>query len=604
MKNLCWFLGTMMVVGGGCGAAADSTLGTKEGGSGRSAQGGAGGSSGGNVGPSAGERPTLSMDAAPPPEKESNLDFLAPQAGGRYVYVANPGRNTVTVIDSETLAIREVAAGSAPTFLATVPGKDIALVINAGSHTLSIVRGANPPGAAILRIVSKANAIAVAPDGRHAVVWFDASLANTTTQNPALTGSTQDVSVVDLSGTSDVAPVSMTVGYKPSAVVFSSDGAAAFMVTEDGISQLRFAEIKGPSIAPLTRIDNKSVVLVRADAGAPDATSIEDAGAPAGDGGGQVGEAGAPEAGIPQAPSETPTGESPTPPAPSGGRPVDVSVTPDGHYAIARREGGSELLLVDLKVNKVTAIRLSSEVTDLDMLPSGAQAFAVLRSESKLVRLDIPAGFGDAGHQAVWQFAGEFIGSATMSSSGRYALLYTTAVSSNSLVKFDLTTLETTTIPLRKAIRAVAIAPSESSALVLHTKVSGNPAAAGLSEQEFLDRSYGYTLVDLPTTRTNQVLTPANPNPFVITPDSSYAFVLLRDDSASVRIAQSIALDSFLTQDFALSSPPHSISALSATTHKVFVGQVHPQGRISFIDWKDGSMQSVTGFVLSGGIQQ
>ena len=98
--------------------------------------------------------------------------------------------------------------------------------------------------------------------------------------------------------------------------------------------------------------------------------------------------------------------------------------------------------------------------------------------------------------------------------------------------------------------------------------------------------------------------TAAEPNPFAITPDSKFAFVLLRDDAASIRIAQQISLESFATVDYPLGSPPNSIAALASASHKVFVGQVHPEGRISFIDWVTGDVQSVTGFALNGRIQQ
>jgi hypothetical protein len=63
--------------------------------------------------------------------------------------------------------------------------------------------------------------------------------------------------------------ISMSVGLNPSAVVFSSDSAAAFVVTDDGISELRFANITAPAIAPFTAIGNTSVVSLAADGGAP-----------------------------------------------------------------------------------------------------------------------------------------------------------------------------------------------------------------------------------------------------------------------------------------------------------------------------------------------
>ncbi len=63
-----------------------------------------------------------------PPEVEERRDFETPRAGARYVYVANPRRDTVAVIDSTTLAIRSVEAGDGPTYLNAVPGRDIAIV--------------------------------------------------------------------------------------------------------------------------------------------------------------------------------------------------------------------------------------------------------------------------------------------------------------------------------------------------------------------------------------------------------------------------------------------------------------------------------------------
>ncbi len=157
---------------------------------------------------------------------------------------------------------------------------------------------------------------------------------------------------------------------------------------------------------------------------------------------------------------------------------------------------------------------------------------------------------------------------------------------------------------IHKTIRAVAIAPDEKTALVLHTRTTPTSTSTPLSQQDIVDQSYGYTMVDLATGFTKLQLTPADPTLFAITPDSSNAFVLLRDDKASVRVAEQISLSSFLATDYALGSPPNSIAALSPATHKVFVGQVYSEGRISFIDWLTGNVESVTGFALNGRIQQ
>jgi hypothetical protein len=651
MKNkalvLCSVIGALAAGCGGESASSDK--------GGESNGSGAGGSQGSS---SSGSKPGINLDGtgggagsgASAPEQETKVDYLAPRAGDRRVYVANPTRNTVTIIDSTTLAISEQATGDTPTVVATVPGKDVALVVNAGSHTLRVLRAAATCGNRF-PIVAKANAISISPDGLHAVVWFD-SAQSTPGITTSSAGSTQEVSVVGLGATCEADKAfSVSVGYNPTSVVFSSDSSAAFVVTDDGISELRFAEIKGASIAPFTLIDNRAVTLVTPDAGASNSDSqpslpshgwSDDGGAPDdADGTPDVDALPGEEAGVSPGldasrgdagvgPSDGP-GDSAGQPADAGdrtdsrvvrdlrpadpadsapvvkGKAVDVSVTKAGDYAIARREGSGALLLIDLKAKTVSTTLLSSEVTDLDLVDTvtGAQAFAVLRSESKLVRLDIPAGFSDTSRRQEWPFEGATIGSVTISPKGTYALLYTTATASKDLAVFDLVKAQVLTSPkINKTIRAVAIAPDERTALVLHTRTTPSSSSSNLSPQDIVDQSYGYTMVDLASGYAKLQLTQADPAPFAITPDSSHAFVLLRDDKASVRIAERISLTSFMATDFPLGSPPNSIAALSPTTHKVFVGQVYSEGRISFIDWITGDVESVTGFALNGRIKQ
>jgi hypothetical protein len=573
-----------------------------------------------------------------PAEQKENLNFLPPLAGARYVYVANPTSNTVDVIDSTNLSITQLAPGDTPTYLATVPGQDVALVINVGSHTLRVLSDVRMNSGPI-PIVALANAIAVAPDGAHAVIWFDASQTDTTTGSTSsggmpVTGSTQEVSVVSLTPATTTTPaqgsvISMSVGYNPSAVVFSSDGTAAFVVTDSGISELRFALITEPDIAPFITIDNGTTSLVAVDAGATRDTEpplAADASEGTGGNTGLDGSVASVDAlsssadggASAQADGESvsahdagpaPLGDAPSGTPPTAGPPadvVDVSVTPDGAYAIARRDGTSQVLLVDLQSGSVTTLNLSSAVTDLVVLPSGSAAFAVLREESKLVRLSIPGGFTTASQRTTWQFQGETVGSVTMSAQGKYAVLYTTAIPVDSLIVFDLGSESYQTVALQMAVRAVAVAPDENTALVLHTPsgLAGTGGSPGTRSASTAASSYGYTMIRLADGFTKLQQTAADPNPFAITPNSSYAFVLLRDDNAGVRIAERISLTSFLTDDFPLGSPPDAIAALAQDIHKVFVSQVYSEGRISFIDWLSGSVQTVTGFGLNGGIQQ
>jgi len=564
---------------------------------GSSGSNGSGGSPSIIVGPAA-------ADAALPPENEQKLDFLAPQAGARYVYVANPSRNTVSIIDSTNLSVVEVEPGDSPTYVSTVPGEDTALVVNAGSHTLAILTGnTSPEKKRGIPIVAKANTISIAPDQQHAVIWFDSSqlgIAGSGGSSTSTTGSTQEVSVIDLAPTATNVSVTMIVGYNPSAVVFSSDSdpssAAAFVVTDDGISELRFASITTSSIAPFTPIGNGTTVSLARDAGT---TPVSDGSTASFDGGSTTDL----RAGIDSTALDTgPASPDLAVTATGTGKAVDVSVTATGTYAVARREGSAELLLVDLKTHTVSSLLLSSPITDLDLLPSGAQAFAVLRNESTLVRIEIPGSFTAGAPVKSWPFTNVTVGSVTLTPKGNFAVLYTTAVASESLVIFDVASELPRTVELHQPIRAVAIAPDERSALVLHP--AGSTSSTGGNNGSTTTKVHGYTMVRLQDGFTKLQNTAAEPNPFAITPDSKFAFVLLRDDAASIRMAQKISLESFATIDYPLGSPPNSIAALASTSHKVFVGQVHPEGRISFIDWVTDDVQSVTGFALNGRIQQ
>jgi hypothetical protein len=402
------------------------------------------------------------------------------------------------------------------------------------------------------------------------------------------------------------------------------------VVTDDGIFELRFANITAPAIAPFTPLGNSSPVSFAADAGAPlpsapgtqtlDSGATADSQPPPIDGGASGVlplDSGTLDAGATQdllaARSDSGTTQNAAPdvapvaPTSYSGKPVDVSVTSAGDYAIARIDGSPELLLVNLKTHTVTSLIMSSQVTDLDLLPASNQAFAVLRDESKLVRIDIPDGFTGGKPQVAWPFDGITIGSVTLSAQGKYAVLYTTAIPSKILVIVDFAKNERLTVELTRPIRAIAIAPDENSALVvsaLPTSSGGGGTTGQISSTS--DTGYGYSMVRLADGYRRVVDTPANPDPFLITPDSTYAFVLLRDDKASVRIAERISLTSYQVDDFLLGSPPNSIAALSGS-HNVFVGQVYSEGRISFIDWTTNnatSVRTVTGFALNGRIQQ
>lgn len=540
----------------------------------------------------------------PPPEREERRTFQTPQAGGRFVYVANPTRDSVAVIDSRSLAIQTVEAGDGPTFLTTVPGQDVALVINVSSHTLTILRTTEAGTTTTsVPVVPGANALAVAPDGRHAIAYLDTETAGATLG----TGSFQDISLVTLDPTRDTS-VQLSVGFRPIEVLFSADGASGFVVTEDGVSILRFAEITGPTIIPNVSLDELGPIAPR-DAG-PDAAPDAAADVPddvAGDASGDA----AGDASVDVTPDVTPdAAPDVAPDAPTADvTPIaqvparDISITRDGRYAIARVEGTSTLRLIDLTTRAITPYAATGAVTDLDIAPDGSFALAVVRERSEVLRIPIPAGFTAPSMVTRVEATGEFVGSVTFAPDGSRALLYTTALPLERVTLMDLAAPAPAlqVIRLRKAVRAVAFSPDSRSALLVHSHSPGSPDDATVDLETRIDRSFGYTLLDVGTRFAKLQLTPTEVGPFAIVTDGSHAFVLLRDDARQVAQAHRVSLRSFAVDTLTLGSPPSSVGVVSGT-QRAFIGQEHPEGRITFVDWTSGALQSVTGFELNSRI--
>lgn len=540
----------------------------------------------------------------PPPEREERRTFQTPQAGGRFVYVANPTRDSVAVIDSRSLAIQTVEAGDGPTFLTTVPGRDVALVINVSSHTLTILRTTDAGTTTTsVPVVPGANALAVAPDGRHAIAYLDTETAGATLG----TGSFQDISLVTLDSARDTS-VQLSVGFRPIEVLFSADGASGFVVTEDGVSILRFAEITGPTIIPNVSLDELGPIAPR-DAG-PDAAPDAAADVPGDVAGDASGDA-AGDASVDVTPDVTPVvtpDAAPDAPAadvtPIAQVPArDISITRDGRYAIARVEGTSTLRLIDLTTRAITPYAAMGAVTDLDIAPDGSFALAVVRERSEVLRIPIPAGFTAPSTVTRVEATGEFVGSVTFAPDGSRALLYTTALPLERVTLMDLAAPAPAlqVIRLRKAVRAVAFSPDSRSALLVHSHSPGSPDDATVDLETRIDRSFGYTLLDVGTRFAKLQLTPTEVGPFAIVTDGSHAFVLLRDDAHQVAQAHRVSLRSFAVDTLTLGSPPSSVGVVSGT-QRAFIGQEHPEGRITFVDWTSGALQSVTGFELNSRI--
>jgi DNA-binding beta-propeller fold protein YncE len=495
--------------------------------------------------------PPPSGDGGMPLPPEVEYDFGAPISSERYVYVAMTAQDSLARIDGKTLAVTSTQVGEEPRDVATIPGSDGAVVLDSHNGTATIVRPTGDTNSVrVLATLQRLNRIDIDPSGRFAVIWFDLKKALSLGGFSGI-GSFQDVTVVALTPGAEKA-VNLTVGFRPREVQFDAAGNRAYVITQDGVSviDLPYATEHQPSIVPPIAVAD------------------------------------------PLAPPDD----------------VEVDIVSTGEYAAVRQANVAALRIVNVGSNpgQSWTLALPSPASDIDLAPDGARLYAVLREANKLAVIDVP---GDAqtpsGLETV-DLSNATLGSLTLSRDGTRGLLFTNATADEriTLVKLDQPGYPTTTWPLKKSVRAVGISPTGDSALLINAKVFGDPATAE-NFDEFVDRSYGYTLLDLATGFGKLQITPVDPGAFHYAPDGSKIYVALDggDAATATRALQVVTTQTGVVITKPLGSPPDAVGILPGAA-QAFVAQRHPLGRVSFLDLASDAVRTVTGFDLNSNVVQ
>lgn len=498
------------------------------------------------------EKPASTDDAGtpPPPPPEVEYEFGAPISSDRYIYVPMTAQDELARIDGQTLAVTSTPVGKSPKLVATIPGEDGAVVLDSINGTATVVR---PAGATdttrVVPTLHSLNRLDVDPSGRYAVVWFDLT-KQIADGGIGGVGSFQDVTVIALAPGLERA-VDLTVGFRPREVQFDAAGTRAFVITQDGVSviDLGYATTHGPAIVPPIPVSD------------------------------------------PAFPPES----------------VEVHVVATGTYAAVRQLGESSLHVVDVggpELGRSWTIPLASPATDIDLAPNGTRLFAVERAAKQLAIIDIPGdALAPAGVETI-DLTTAAIGSLVLSKDGTRGLLFTNATADEriTLVKLDQPGYPHVTWPLKKSVRSVGISPSGTSAIVIHAKMAGDPASASTVD-EYIDRSYGYTLLDLATGFAKLQITPVDPGPFVYAPDGTKAYVALDGGDAvtATRALQVVTAQTGVVLTRQLGSPPSAVGILPGAS-QAFTSQRHPLGRVSFVHLISDQVRTVTGFDLNSGI--
>jgi hypothetical protein len=378
------------------------------------------------VPPTAGSGGSSAGTGGVPPEPEVEIEstYEAPVATDRFVWAANPETGRVALINAETFDVRLAEAGLSPTVVAAVPraedGTDAALVLNTGSEdaTLLEINGAGELTRAMVETHAGANAIAVTPSGRFAIVWTNAAVAG---EELDPTDSAQDITVVNLSG--ELEGTQLSVGFRPSRVVFDEAEERAFVVTEPGLSVIELGA--SPRV------------------------------------GGHV--------------------ELTASPADANAR--DVSVTPDGEIALVRLDGSTSLGVVSIATGEREDVELGNFVTDLDLSSAGRRAFAVVGDE--LVVIPIPVAGVDPSSFVRTRVTDVVIRSVALSPDASLALLYSNASPSPYLTVLsaseDFADAVGRSVDLKAPVQAVFAAPDARHAIALQATAPGSRKGGAFS---------------------------------------------------------------------------------------------------------------------------
>jgi hypothetical protein len=265
----------------------------------------------------------------------------------------------------------------------------------------------------------------------------------------------------------------------------------------------------------------------------------------------------------------------------------DVFVTNDGEHAFVRRDGQADITAVSLTGGGRTTITLSGPVTDLDLSDTGTRAVAVVRDQSEAVILPIPGIVDDPGDFTTVSIPGQTFGSVSLAPGGGLGLLYTNATAVERLTLLDLESSEFRTVRLYSAVLGVFSSPDAEHALVLHDRTEG---AEGGTPGAF-------SLVPVAEVLPAKIV-PTRARPSAVAMANDRAVVAERDDQANVFGVYLARMPQLMVERFSLASPPTAVGIVAAA-NRAYVAQLHPEGRITFVDLDTGVARTLTGFELS-----
>ncbi len=485
---------------------------------------------GGIGGSASGKGGTNAGENEPPPERELESSYGAPVATGKFVWIANPESGRVAYIDAATLSVSLLDAGNGPTFVAAIP--------NAAGGDTALVLNVLSKDATLMKKDAtglSTQRFAVPTGGNAWAVSTDGRWAIAWTDAARIDKKSsadgyQDLTVVDLqSGTS----TALGVGYRPVAIGFDKDTTRAFAITQDGVSVIDLAGT--PTVT-------KNVTI---------SEPVE------------------------------------------GTKTRDVALTPDGSYAIVRRDGDLSIAIVSLLDESRTDIPLIAPATDLDLAADGSFAIAVIREKKLALIIPLPSAAIEGDTSRVVDLGDTVAGSVAIAPTGGTALFYTNAVPNPRLTILDAQTegAKSRSVLLRAPVEAVFPSKDGAFGVVLHAQLKDDsgaiayPAAMSLLP---IAQNLPAKIVGLPSAPVSVAFMPSGERALVATGKGATA-------TYQMHVA---SFPSLAVQTIPLASEPIAAGVVPEA-NRGFVAQRHPEGRITFVDFASNEVRTITGFELA-----
>ncbi len=264
-------------------------------------------------------------------ETEEDFLMLPPATTDRYVFVANPERDTLTRVAVPSLEVITVGVGNHPAAVVTSPDYAKAVSFNADSNDVSVV-DADSLDVVDVPVRANLNAMSMSPDGRWVVVFHDADLDDEELDDEGGAQSFNEISLVDTDSFEDFP---MVVGANPRQVQYTEASDTAIVVSDQYLA------------------------LIDLTASTPEPSMVQ----------------------IAEDLLDAPKAE-------------ELEIAPDGSYAFVRQYGASEIVVIDLTTYDVDRVPVGYNPTDLDITPDGSKAVVVSRGDSELWLLDTSDPFG------------------------------------------------------------------------------------------------------------------------------------------------------------------------------------------------------------------